>query len=198
MATSSSDAEPLQKMVRRRLGNARRLLSGAVRARLAGAESFGGHADMRGRVRFKLHGRAVFGRGFIAEGDISTVSVIVRENATLVVGDDVYMNYGVAIEACHEIRIGSHVLMAPLVSVIDDNRHETEPGAVRYKGPVVIGDNVWLARNVAVIPGASIGDGCVIAANSVVCTEIPPNSLAAGAPARVIRKLDLPADWVRS
>jgi acetyltransferase-like isoleucine patch superfamily enzyme len=195
---SSSSTEPPYKAARRRLNNAKRLLSGAVRAKFSGAESFGGHADMRGRVRFKLQGRAVFGRGFIAEGDISTVSVVVRENATLIIGDDVYMNYGVTIEACHEIRVGNHVLMAPLVSIIDDNRHETEPGAVLYKGPIVIGNNVWLARNVAVIPGASIGDGCVIAANSVVCTDIPPNSLAAGAPARVIRKLDLPTSWVRS
>jgi acetyltransferase-like isoleucine patch superfamily enzyme len=195
---SSSSTEPPYKAARRRLNNAKRLLSGALRAKFSGAESFGGHADMRGRVRFKLQGRAVFGRGFIAEGDISTVSVVVRENATLIIGDDVYMNYGVTIEACHEIRVGDHVLMAPLVSIIDDNRHETEPGAVLYKGPIVIGNNVWLARNVAVIPGASIGDGCVIAANSVVCTDIPPNSLAAGAPARVIRKLDLPTTWVRS
>ena len=195
---SSSSTEPPYKAARRRLNNAKRLLSGAVRAKFSGAESFGGHADMRGRVRFKLQGRAVFGRGFIAEGDISTVSIVVRENATLIIGNDVYMNYGVTIEACHEIRIGNHVLMAPLVSIIDDNRHETEPGAVLYKGPIVIGNNVWLARNVAVIPGASIGDGCVIAANSVVCTDIPPNSLAAGAPARVIRKLDLPTNWVRS
>jgi acetyltransferase-like isoleucine patch superfamily enzyme len=195
---SSSSTEPPYKAARRRLNNAKRLLSGAVRAKFSGAESFGGHADMRGRVRFKLQGRAVFGRGFIAEGDISTVSIVVRENATLIIGDDVYMNYGVTIEACHEIRVGNHVLMAPLVSIIDDNRHETEPGAVLYKGPIVIGNNVWLARNVAVIPGASIGDGCVVAANSVVCTDIPPNSLAAGAPARVIRKLDLPTTWVRS
>lgn len=195
---SSSNTESPSTIARRRLNNAKRLVSGAVRARLSGAESFGGHADMCGRVRFKVQGRAVFGRGFIAEGDISTVSIIVRENATLIVGDDVYMNYGVLIEACHEIRIGNRVLMAPLVSIIDDNRHETEPGAVLYKGPIVIGNNVWLARNVAVIPGASIGDGCVIAANSVVCTDIPPNTLAGGTPARVIRKLDLPADWLRS
>lgn len=168
-----------------------------MKAKFSRAESFGGHVDINGRVRFKLQGRAVFGRGFIADGAISPVSVMVREDASLVVGDDVYMNYGATIEACHEVRIGDHVLMAPLVSIIDDNRHETEPGAVLYKGPIVIGNNVWLARNVAVIPGASIGDGCVIAANSVVCTDIPPNSLAAGAPARVIRKLDLPADWLR-
>src|SRR5690348_5282019 len=173
VARSSNTESPYQ-LVRRRLDNAKRLANGAMRARLSGAESFGGHADIDGRVLFKLRGRAVFGRGFIADGHIGTVSIMVRENATLIVGDDVYMNYGVAIEACHEIRIGNHVLMAPLVSIIDDNRHETEPGAVLHKGPIVIGNNVWLARNVAVIPGASIGDGCVIAANSVVCTDIPP------------------------
>jgi acetyltransferase-like isoleucine patch superfamily enzyme len=195
---SSSSTESPYKMARRRLDNVKRLLSGAVKVKFSGAESFGGHADMCGRVLFQLRGRAVFGRGFIADAHISAVSIIVRENATLIVGDDVYMNYGVTIEACHEVRIGSHVLMAPLVSIIDDNRHETEPGAALHKGPIVIGNNVWLARNVAVIPGASIGDGCVIAANSVVCTDIPTNSLAAGAPARVIRKLDLPSDWIRS
>lgn len=196
MASPSAN-ESTSKLLRRRLSNAKRLVQGAVKAKFSGAESFGGHVDISGKVRFKLQGRAVFGRGFIADGTISAVSVIVREHASLVVGDDVYMNYGATIEAWHEVRIGDHVLMAPLVSIIDDNRHETEPGAVLYKGPIVIGNNVWLARNVAVIPGASIGDGCVIAANSVVCTDIPPNSLAAGAPARVIRKLDLPADWRR-
>ena len=197
MTISLGDRSP-RKLFLHRLNNAKRLVYGAIRAKMSGAESFGSHADMYGKVRFKLEGGAVFGRGFIAEGQISTVSITVRENATLIVGDDVYMNYGVTVEACHEIRIGNHVLMAPLVSIIDDNRHETEPGAVLYKGPVVIGNNVWLARSVTVIPGASIGDGCVIAANSVVSTEIPPNSFAAGAPARVIRKLELPTDWVRT
>jgi acetyltransferase-like isoleucine patch superfamily enzyme len=196
--TNSPDERSTHKLSPQRLNNAKRLIYGAIRAKMSGAESFGSHADMYGKVRFKLDGKAIFGRGFIAEGQIGTVSITVRENGTLIVGDDVYMNYGVTVEACHEIRIGNHVLMAPLVSIIDDNRHETEPGAVLYKGPVVIGNNVWLARNVTVIPGASIGDGCVIAANSVVSTEIPPNSFAAGAPARVIRKLELPADWVRT
>jgi acetyltransferase-like isoleucine patch superfamily enzyme len=195
---NSSITESPYESLLRRLNNAKRLLYGAIRAKISGAERFGGHADMHGKVRFKLQGRAVFGRGFIADGHISTVSITVRKNAALIVGDDVYMNSGVTIEACHEVRIGNRVLMAPLVSIIDDNRHETEPGSILYKGPVVIGDNVWLARNVAVIPGASIGDGCVVAANSVVSTDIPPNSLAAGAPARVIRKLEVPADWVRS
>lgn len=190
--------ESRYEMIRRRGNNAKRLLYGAIRARIAGAASFGERPDLRGRVIFELQGNAVIGDRFIADGRLGRVSIMVDKNATLIVGDDVYMNYDVTIDARHEVRIGNHVLMAPLVSIIDDNRHETEPGAPLYKGPVIIGNNVWLARNVAVMPGASIGDGCVIAANSVVSSDIPPNSLAAGAPARVIRKLDVPADWFRT
>lgn len=197
MASPSTTESPYE-MIRRRGSNVSRLLYGAMRAKVSGAESFGGHTEMCGRVHLELRGRAIFGNNFSAEGQAGIVCITVRKNATLIVGDDVYMNYGVTIEACHEIRIGSHVRMAPLVSIIDDNRHEIEPGAVLFKGPVVVGNNVWLARNVAVIPGASIGDGSVIAANSVVSSDIPPCSLAAGAPARVIRKLEIPADWVRS
>ncbi len=83
-------------------------------------------------------------------------------------------------------------MLAPYVSIIDDSIHETEPGAELYKGPVIIGDNVWLGRNVAVMPGVNIGEGSVVAANSVVTKDIPPKSFAAGSPARVIRQLNLP------
>ena len=60
-----------------------------------------------------------------------------------------------------------------------------------------MGNNVWLGRNAAVLPGVTIGDGAVIGANSVVTKSIPPNSFAAGAPAQVLRKLDIPDGWLR-
>lgn len=87
--------------------------------------------------------------------------------------------------------------MAPFASIIDNDRHEVEPGAVLYKGPTIVGNNVWLGRNAAVMPGVTVGDGSVIGVNSVVTRDIPPNSFAAGAPARVIRKLEIPGGWVR-
>ena len=153
---------------------------------------------MRGTIHFDLKGRAVFGNGFSANGHASTVSIKVGRGATLIIGDGVALNSGVTIEAWHDVRIGNDVMLAPLVSIIDDNRHETEPGSVRYKGPVVVGNNVWLTRNVSVLSGVSIGDGCVVAANSVVAKDLPPNSFAAGVPARVIRTLEIPGDWVRA
>ena len=58
-----------------------------------------------------------------------------------------------------------------------------------YAKPIVIGDNCWLASNVTVCGGVKIGEGCVIGAGSVVTRDIPENSLAAGNPCRVIRKI---------
>ncbi len=58
-----------------------------------------------------------------------------------------------------------------------------------YAKPIKIGSNCWLASNVVVIGGVTIGEGCVIGAGSVVTRDIPANSLAAGNPCRVIREI---------
>ncbi len=59
---------------------------------------------------------------------------------------------------------------------------------IRPPMPVSIGDRSWLGQNVCVLPGASIGEHCVIGANSVVTSPIPDFSVAVGAPARVIKR----------
>ena len=48
---------------------------------------------------------------------------------------------------------------------VDDDRHELEPGAPLYKGPVVIGDNAWLGRGAVILPGVTIGAGSAVGAN---------------------------------
>ena len=133
----------------------------------------------------------------MAEGLVVAIKISVAKTATLSIGNYVYMNAGTSIEAWNGVQIGDHVFMAPFASIIDNDRHEVEPGAVLYKGPTIVGNNVWLGRNAAVMPGVTVGDGSVIGVNSVVTRDIPPNSFAAGAPARVIRKLEIPGGWVR-
>ena len=57
-----------------------------------------------------------------------------------------------------------------------------------YKGDTVIGNDVWIGQNVTFLPGVHVGDGCIIGANAVVASDIPPYSVVVGNPAKVIRK----------
>ena len=57
-----------------------------------------------------------------------------------------------------------------------------------FKGDTVVGNDVWIGQNVTVMPGVHIGDGAVIAANSVVTRDIPPYAVAGGNPCREIRR----------
>lgn len=59
---------------------------------------------------------------------------------------------------------------------------------VPYKGDTVIGNDVWIGQNVTFLPGVHVGDGCIIGASSVVARDIPPYCIAAGNPARVVKK----------
>lgn len=56
-----------------------------------------------------------------------------------------------------------------------------------FKGDTIVGSDVWIGQNTTVMPGVHIGDGAIIAANSVVAKDVPPYSIAGGNPARVIR-----------
>lgn len=156
---------------------------------------FGRFPVVRGKVKFHIRGEAVFGERFMALGDRGIIHISVEGGGRLTVGDHVAVGHGVSIDVWHDVRIGDRVMMAPNVTILDDNRHEIEPGSPLYTGPTIIGDNVWLAANVAVLPGVAIGTGSVIAAHSVVSRDIPPNSFAAGSPAKVTRALNVPERW---
>jgi acetyltransferase-like isoleucine patch superfamily enzyme len=91
------------------------------------------------------------------------------------------------------VEIGSHCMLANGCFVSDANHRFDDPTrpitwqGFTTKGPTRIGDNVWCGANVVVTSGVTIGDHCVIGANSVVTTDIPSGSIAAGAPAKVLR-----------
>jgi maltose O-acetyltransferase len=90
------------------------------------------------------------------------------------------------------IRIGANCNFGPQV-MIHTSAHEIG-GSDRRCGPqvpkpVTIGDGVWICLRASVLPGVTIGDGCLIAAGAVVTGDCEPNGLYAGAPARRIRDL---------
>ena len=91
--------------------------------------------------------------------------------------------------------IGPNVTLAtPMHPLLPEERNirMREDGRfynLEYAKPITIKDNCWLASNVVVCGGVTIGEGCVIGAGSVVTKDIPPYSLAVGNPCRVIRKI---------
>jgi len=123
-------------------------------------------------------------------------------NAVLLkIGDHVQLNDYVHIAAIERIEIGNHVLIASKVFISDHNHGSysgdvqsspLEPPAKRplFAKPVVIEDNVWIGEMVTILPGVTIGAGSVIGAMSVVTKSVPPNSIAVGMPAQVIKRFN--------
>lgn len=88
------------------------------------------------------------------------------------------------------ITLGQDVLVGPKVNIITIN-HDPRPEhrSATYARPVVIEDKVWIGINATILPGVRIGYGAIIGANSVVCKDVPPLTVVAGNPARVIKEL---------
>ncbi|HWK30027.1 MAG TPA: acyltransferase [Solirubrobacter sp.] len=111
------------------------------------------------------------------------------------IGGGSFLNLGVMVAAVEEVTIGEHCMFANGCFVTDGNhRFDDRTTPVPWqgfttKGPTRIGDNVWCGANVVVTSGVTIGERSVIGANSVVTSDIPPFSIAAGAPAKVLRPL---------
>lgn len=124
-----------------------------------------------------------------------------RYDARLTIGDRLRAGFDLVIACCGHMEIGDDVLMADRV-YIGDTYHEyrdvTRPVLDQGLGdprPVSIGSGSFLGINSAVLPGVTIGEGGYVAANAVVTSDVPPRSLVAGNPARVVRRWDGNA-WV--
>ncbi|MEG2172532.1 MAG: DapH/DapD/GlmU-related protein [Desulfovibrionaceae bacterium] len=94
------------------------------------------------------------------------------------------------------IHVGKYVLFAPNCCIVDSDFHAHWPPERRHldpgyerDAPVTIGDHVWLGLGVIILKGVTIGEGAIIAAGSVVTRDIPPRTLAAGSPAKVVKNL---------
>lgn len=126
------------------------------------------------------------------------------ENATLTIGNDVSVGHRGMISAAKSVSIGDRTLLAGHISIFDNPSHPMSPRRRFYHEPydldeaepVVIGRNCWIGGNAYILGGVTIGDNSIVAAASVVTKSVPPNSLVAGVPAKIIRELpdDLTAD----
>ena len=117
-------------------------------------------------------------------------------------GSNCYANFNFTVLDTCPVTIGDNVFFGPNCTVAtpvhpfrwqERNikfKQDGTPFDDEYAKPITVHSNCWIASNVVIIGGVTIGEGCVIGAGSVVTRDIPPHSLAAGNPCRVIRRIN--------
>jgi acetyltransferase-like isoleucine patch superfamily enzyme len=137
-------------------------------------------------------GRLEVGEGALFEPNVWLTA---PDPGRIRIGAGCFLNLGVMVAAVELVEIGDHCMLANGCFVTDGAHRFDDPDrpvpwqGFTTKGPTRIGDNVWLGANVVVTDGVTIGERAVIGANSVVTGDIPPRTIAAGAPAKPIREI---------
>ena len=106
-------------------------------------------------------------------------------------GKNVFINSGCCFQDQGGIEIGNNVLIGQQV-VLATLNHDLQPDkrANMQPSPIKIGNDVWIGAHATILPGVTIGDGAVIAAGAVVTKDVPKNTVVAGVPAKVIKKIE--------
>lgn len=107
-------------------------------------------------------------------------------------GDNFIGNFNLTILDEAAVNIGDNVMIGPnctLATIVHAMLPDQRNDGIMRALPITIGNNVWLASNVIVLPGVTIGDGAVIGAGSIVTKSIPANTFAAGNPCRPLRPI---------
>ena len=116
--------------------------------------------------------------------------------AQIEIGEGCFLNRGTMLAALDRIEIGDHVMFANGCFIGDAAHRFDDPDTpvpwqgFTSKGPVRIGANSWFGVNCVVTSGVTIGERCVIGANSVVTEDLPPRVIAAGSPAKVLKEVE--------
>ena len=153
---------------------------------------------VRRPIYYRNLGKLIGGHDLISGPNM--ILDILNEDAVLEIGKNLCVNHSVHIAAVNRVTIGNDVLMASRV-YISDHSHgnykkngfpqdppDSNPNLREiFSSPIVIGDKCLLGEGVCVLPGANIGCGSIIGAQSVVIGAIPSHSIAVGTPAKVIK-----------
>ena len=137
-------------------------------------------------------GRLTIGTGTLLE---PSCWITIADSGRVEIGEGCFLNIGTMVACQDEVTIGDHVMFANGCFVSDaSHRFDDRSMPVTWqgftsKGPTRVGDNVWCGANVVITSGVTVGERCVIGANSVVTRDLPPRTIAVGAPARAIRSI---------
>ena len=119
-----------------------------------------------------------------------------RFNPKIRIGNNVIINHDCHIGAIQLVEIGNNVLFGSRVYISDHNHGTTSLQDMKLppvqrptvsKGPVIIGDNIWIGEGSAILSNVTVGNNSIIATNAVVTKDVPEFSVVAGVPARIIK-----------
>lgn len=160
-----------------------------TRSRLVVRDSAGLHDDLLIWLRsgtFEIGPRTVLRRG---------ATVIV--GGDLRVGEDALVSYGAVLHCAQSLRIGDMAVVAEYATVTDSAHRRTRDLPLLHHvraAPTVIGHNAWVGAHAVITHGVEVGDRAIVGAHAVVTSDVPPQCLAAGVPARLVRELDVDED----
>ena len=147
---------------------------------------------LRGKPSVDNKGKLIVGDRVKLVSTVATLELATGPEGTLEIGERTFVNYGTSLSAMLLVKIGPRCQIGTYCLLMDNDFHRVEPER-RLERPesaaIVLVENVWLGGRVIVMSGVTIGEGSVIGAGSVVTRDIPPRTVAAGVPARVIREL---------
>lgn len=171
------------------------IISGAWRLLMAmfflrSFKRIGRHPSVNGVPRIRNNGEVFLGDRVRIWSVFTQAKIFVRKGGTLIVGHNSRIN-GAHIGVRHKVVIGNNVRIAPYTIILDSDFHEvgnhfSEDGKT---AEIIIKDNVWLATRCTILKGVTIGENSVVAAGAVVTRDVPPNSVVAGVPAKVIKTI---------
>lgn len=130
----------------------------------------------------------------------------VEGNGSVSVGDYTTIRGNSFIESTNQVRIGSYVMISNNCTIRDHNSHPTSPAkrkemclsgfssplwqnSLAESAPIIIHDNVWIGEKVIILKGVTIGEGAIVATAAVVTKDVPPYSVVAGNPARIVKTM---------
>jgi acetyltransferase-like isoleucine patch superfamily enzyme len=177
----------------------------------AAARSLGWLTSLPFRLNPRIHiGPGLLGNGrlriqgpghVVLEADVNAWShaevnrlITTRPGAVIHIGRHVRLN-GCTIIAAERVDVGADCVLGSC-EVLDHLPYSESPADRRQPSrprPVMIDDNVWIGGQVSVLPGVRIGRDSVVGIHAVLFDEVPPGVIVGGNPARVLRRLDLPA-----
>ena len=151
--------------------------------------------DLKGGECITIGAKTIVGRNCILNCWTKYANVLYSPR--IVIGKGCSIGEYNHISSIKEIIIGNGVLTGRYVYISDNNHGDCEYNTLLQepykrqlssKGPVHIGNNVWIGDKVSILSGVKIGDGAVIAANAVVTRDVPAHSVVGGIPAKIIKR----------